>query len=150
MKQKGISRIVLSLGILLFLGSWGPDASWKENKSFDECTLDIFAHNNTSVAIEYVKFQSSIETEMMANISGSGGTASGVFTWDKAQGCAKLVKLGSSPGSGRIRIFKSNMHTLIYCANFNNNLTIPLAFDIGADVTCPEGFFVIVDTSSCS
>jgi len=110
MKRKVTSRVVLPLAILFFFGSWNPDSTSKKSHNFDECTMDIFAQNNTSVALDYVKFISAIETETMSNIAGGGGTDSGIFTWDVSQGFVLIVKLGNSPGSGRIRVYKGS-HT---------------------------------------
>lgn len=125
------------------------DSQW-----IDTCVLDIFAQNNTNTIVDYVQFESTLTSSTFYNLAANGGTGSGggAFYFDIAEGAWVNVKLRAFPGTGSIRIYRGNLQTLVYCTNFTNSsssLVYSTPFDIGDGQTCPEAFFVFVETNSC-
>jgi len=106
--------------------------------------MDIFAQNNTSVTADYVKFISSTETISFYNIAGNGASDSGVLHWDMNVGFTLTIKLGSSPGTGCIKVFKDR--TLIQCWNFNNP-SVPMSVDLNEG--CAGAYYVYIEPTNC-
>ena len=145
MKTKIHTTLFPIMTLLLFV-SGNSGKVLEETPAIMKCTMDVSVQNNISTTIDYVQFNSSVDTKTFYNISGNGGSDGSAFEWQTSEGFTITIKLGSSSGTGSIRIF--NEHTLVHCSNFNNP-TLACVIELGPHSLCPGAYYVYIESSSC-
>lgn len=139
MKSRIHFGILFPFIAFILMGFGDHSSSLRKNSSRVECAMDIFAQNDISVTVDYVTFSSSSDTKTFYNIAGNGASDSGVFYWETTEGFTITIKLGSSSGTGRIRVVAGR--TQVHCSNFNNP-TLAFVIEINPS-ECVGGYFVI-------
>lgn len=158
MKQiKDISKLLVLVCIYVLFASWNTKYAYNVIAKSSQCginthtcTMDIYSQNNTPVVVDYVKFESSLDTKINSNIAANGGNgdAGNIFEWITSEGFELSVKLRAYPGTGSIRVFDGV--TQIACLNFTNQSTsIVYSFLQDFSGNCYGGILVFIETYSC-
>ncbi len=139
------------ISIVILFGSWNTRQSSEKTEKIQTCTNDIFAQNNTSVTVNFVKFQSSTQTRTFNNIAAGGSNSNNLSGPTGAGDFTITVQMPANPGTGRIRVFRASGGgpVLISCIQFTNsssvtNYSLPDDYDI-----CTGSYSVYVEARTC-